>query len=244
VISVVNHKGGVGKTTTTINLGKALSLLNQKVLLVDMDPQGNLSQCFGINDPEKQVVDSLLNGKEPLAIYNIAENLDIAPSDIALARADMELVQAVGGIQSLSRPLNSALPQYDYVLIDCPPSLNIFTNCALTASTSCLVTLQPEVSSIKGMNDLFGRIAEIQERVNYNLSVEGILLTLVDNRLKVHRDCIDYIKEEMKEFNLFDAQIRNNTKLKESQLAQEDIFEYDENCSGAIDYMNLAKELI
>jgi chromosome partitioning protein len=243
VIAIVNHKGGVGKTTTTINLGKALSLLGKKVLMVDMDSQGNLSQSLGLDNPEQQVVHALLQSK-PLPVYPIAEGYDLSPSDLELAYADLELVQAVGGVNQLRNVLAPLRHQYDYILIDCPPALNIFTNAALVAAGGCLVTLQPEASAMKGLNNLFDRIAQVQERINYELSIEGVLLTLVDKRLKVHQDMLEYIGKTLENLPIFKVHIRMNVTLKESQLAQQDIFTYDSHSNGAADYMDLAKELI
>ncbi|PAC26474.1 chromosome partitioning protein [Flectobacillus sp. BAB-3569] len=241
VISIVNHKGGVGKTTTTINLGKALSKLGFKVLLVDMDSQGNLSQSLGIDNPERQVVNALLKN-EDLPVFQIAENYDLSPSDLELAFADLELVQAVGGVNQLKNKLNPLRDKYDYILIDCPPALNIFTNSALVASNSCLVTLQPEVSAMKGVNNLFERISQVRERINPELVVEGVVLTMVDKRLKVHRDMIDYVYQTLGNFKIYKTEIRSNVSVKESQISQITIFDYDQNSNGAIDYMNLAKE--
>jgi chromosome partitioning protein len=241
VISIVNHKGGVGKTTTTINLGKALVKLGFKVLLVDMDSQGNLSQSLGIDNPEKQVVNALLKN-EDLPVVVIGENYHLSPSDLELAYADLELVQAVGGVNQLKNKLNPLRELYDYILIDCPPALNIFTNSALVASNGCLVTLQPEVSAMKGVNNLFERISQVRERINPELMVEGIVLTMVDKRLKVHRDMIEYVNQSLNNFKIYNTQIRINVALKESQISQINIFDYDNNSNGAADYLNLAKE--
>ncbi len=241
VISIVNHKGGVGKTTTTINLGKALVNLGFKILLVDMDSQGNLSQSLGIDNPEKQVVDALLKN-EDLPLVIIGENYHLSPSDLELAYADLELVQAVGGVNQLKNKLNPLRELYDYILIDCPPALNIFTNSALVASNGCLVTLQPEVSAMKGVNNLFERISQVRERINPELVVEGIVLTMVDKRLKVHRDMIEYVNKSLNNFKIYNTQIRMNVALKESQISQINIFDYDHNSNGATDYLSFAKE--
>ncbi|MFC0186474.1 chromosome partitioning protein [Pseudarcicella hirudinis] len=241
IISIINHKGGVGKTTTTINLGKALTSFGFKVLLVDMDSQGNLSQSLGVDNPDKQVVHALLKNVE-LPITPIEPNYDLAPSDLELAYADLELVQAVGGVNQLKNKLNAFREKYDFILIDCPPALNIFTNSALVASTSCLVTLQPEVSAMKGINNLFERITQVRERINPDLGVEGIVLTMVDKRLKIHRDMIDYVYQNLGNFKIFKTEIRINVALKESQIAQMDIFRYDSHSNGAVDYLSLARE--
>jgi chromosome partitioning protein len=243
VISVVNHKGGVGKTTSTINVGKGLHKLGYKVLLIDMDPQGNLSQSLGIEEINKQVVHALLNN-EPLPIYPITEGYDLSPSDLELAYADLELVQAIGGVNQLRNILAPLKEKYDFILIDCPPALNIFTNSALVASNSCLVTLQPEASAMKGVSNLFDRIFQVRDRINYDLKVEGIVLTMVDKRLKVHRDMIEYIKKTLGNFPIFNTEIRQNVAIKESQIAQQDIFTYSENSNGADDYLKLTKEIL
>lgn len=242
-LAVINHKGGVAKTTTVINLGKALAILGKRVLLVDMDSQGNLSQIMGVDEPVKQVVHSLLNS-QPLPTVSIEDRLDLAPSDLELAYADLELVQMMGGYNQLKKALFPLRNLYDYILIDCPPALNIFTNSALVAANSCLITLQPEASAIKGLNNLFERISQVQEQINYDLKVGGILFTLVDKRLKIHQDMMAEISEQLRQFRLFKTYIRMNVTIKESQLAQQDIFEYDKSSNGAKDYMKLAKELL
>ncbi|RYC67063.1 MULTISPECIES: ParA family protein [Spirosoma] len=241
VISVVNHKGGVGKTTTTLNLGRALSRMNYRVLLIDMDSQGNLSQALGVDEPEKQVKHALLDN-EPLPILNIGERYDLSPSDLELAYADLELVQVVGGVNQLRNAISPLRSEYDYILIDCPPALNIFTNSALVASQSCLVTLQPEVSALKGINSLIDRITQVRDRINHELTVEGIVLTMVDRRLKLHRDMIEYVHTNLSNFRIFKTEIRLNVSLKESQVAQRDVFTYAKESHGAQDYLKLAHE--
>lgn len=243
VISVVNHKGGVGKTTTVINLGCGLARMGKQVLVIDMDPQGNLSQSLGIDNPEKQVVDALLH-KGALPLVNILPNLDLAPSDLELAFADLELVQTVGGMNRLKNALRPLRKDYDYIFIDCPPALNIFTNSALVASQGCLITLQPEASAMKGLNKLFDRIYEVQEDINYELHIEGVVFTMVDRRLKLHQDMMDDVIQSLKNFRIFNTYIRSNVTIKESQVAQQDIFSYDENSNGAKDHLSLAKEII
>ncbi len=242
VISIVNHKGGVGKTTTAINLGKALTLLGHRVLLADMDSQGNLSQGLGMDEPEQQVVDALLHEK-PLPVFNVADKLDLAPSDLELAEADLELVQSIGGFNRLKKVLRPLRENYDYILLDCPPSLNIITSSAMVAANSCLITLQPEISAIKGLDKILTRIEKIQEEINDELKVEGIVFTLVDKRLVVHQSNMDYVRETLAGFRVFNTLIRENVALTEAQSAQQDIFSYAPNSNGAKDYLQLAKEL-
>ncbi|MEH0153312.1 ParA family protein [Limibacter armeniacum] len=243
VISIINHKGGVAKTTTAINLGKALSLLGKKVLLVDIDAQGNLSQALGIDQPEKQLVNALLDD-EPLPIYNISENLDLSPSDLELADADLELVQQIGGFNRLNKVLQPVLNDYDYVLVDCPPALNIITNAALVAADSCLITLQPEISAIKGLDKLLSRVQQVQEEINDKLTVEGVVFTLVKNQLVIHQENMDYVKEALAGFRVFESVIRVNVAITESQSAQQDVFSYQPKSNGADDYMSLAYEVL
>lgn len=154
VLSLINHKGGVGKTTTTLNLGKALSILGHRVLLVDLDPQGSLTQIAGLESYDQQVYHTLKH-RSPLPIYPISNYLDCAPSDIQLAEIEHELAILTGGYNRLTSALLPLKSDYEFILLDCPPSLNIFTNSALCALNGCLVTVQPEASSMKGLNNLF-----------------------------------------------------------------------------------------
>lgn len=243
VIAIVNHKGGVGKTTTTLNLGKALVLSGHKVLVIDIDSQGNLSQALGVDNPDKQVLHAIIDD-EPLPIYPISENFDLSPSDLSLASREIEMIRMVLSELQLQRAIESKLSQYDYILIDCPPALNVFTTSALIAANSCLVTLQPEIAALKGVKGLFDHIFQVQKRLNTNLHIEGVLLTMVDQRLNIHRDIIEQVRQQLSPFKIFKTQIRMNVALKESQISQIDIFEYDSNSNGAKDYMSLAKEIM
>ena len=243
VIAIVNHKGGVGKTTTTLNLGKALALSGHKVLVIDIDSQGNLSQALGVDNPDKQVLHAIIDD-EPLPIYPISENFDLSPSDLTLASREIEMIRMVLSELQLQRAIESKLSQYDYILIDCPPALNVFTTSALIAANSCLVTLQPEIAALKGVKGLFDHIFQVQKRLNTNLHVEGVLLTMVDQRLNIHRDIIEQVHQQLNPFRVFNTQIRLNVALKESQISQIDIFEYDSNSNGAKDYMSLAREIM
>lgn len=243
VIAIVNHKGGVGKTTTTLNLGKALVLSGHKVLVIDIDSQGNLSQALGVDNPDKQVLHAIIDD-EPLPIYPISENFDLSPSDLSLASREIEMIRMVLSELQLQRAIESKLSQYDYILIDCPPALNVFTTSALIAANSCLVTLQPEIAALKGVKGLFDHIFQVQKRLNTNLHIEGVLLTMVDQRLNIHRDIIEQVHQQLNPFRVFKTQIRMNVALKESQISQIDIFEYDSNSNGAKDYMSLAREIM
>lgn len=243
VISIVNHKGGVGKTTTTINVGKALSLLGNKVLLVDMDSQGNLSQCFGIHEPTEQVIDSLL-GHAPLPMISVAENLYLSPSDIRMAYKESELANVIGADRRLTVKLEEARSQFDYILIDCPPSLGICTTCSLVASNACLVPIQPEASAFHGVESLFNRIAEVRTYINPTLTVKGIVFTMVHKNQSVHKSMMTHIRDKYKNFRIYDVIIEMSTVIKQSQVAKEDLYTYSPKSVSWQQYHELATELM
>lgn len=243
VISIVNHKGGVGKTTSTINLGKALSLLGNRVLMIDMDSQGNLSQCFGVHQPEEQVIDALLD-KKPLPIVEIEPTLHLSPSDIQMAYRELELVNSIGSEKRLFNKLAPFLENYDFILIDCPPALNVLTTCSLVASHECLIPIQPEASAYHGVENLFNRILEIREHLNYSLRVHGIFFTMVHKKQSIHRSMIDHIRDVYGHFKIFETQIETATTIKQSQVAKKDIFDYSPKSLSANQYLALAQELI
>lgn len=242
IISMVNHKGGVGKTTSTINLGKALAISGFKVLLVDFDSQGNTSQCFGVYTPEEQVIDAILDNKE-LPIIEIADNFYLSPSNIKMAYRETDLVNSIGNEKRLRNKLNEISDKFDFILIDCPPALNIFTTNALVASDMCIVPLQPEAYAFYGVENLFNRIYEIRQHVNNTLVVKGILFTMVSNTL-VHKQMIDFVKEQYKHIPVFNVSIERATIIQQSQVAQKDLLSYAPKSNPAMQYMELAKEFI
>ena len=243
VISIVNHKGGVGKTTTTINVGKALSLLGNKVLLVDMDSQGNLSQCFGVHEPSEQVIDSLL-GNGPLPMLPISENLFLTPSDIRMAYKESELANAIGADRRLTVRLEEARSRFDYILIDCPPSLGICTTCSLVASNYCVVPIQPEASAYHGVESLFNRIAEVRTYINPSLTVKGIVFTMVHKNQSVHKSMMMHIRDTYRNFPIYDSIIEVSTVIKQSQVAKEDLFSYSPKSGSWQQYHQLATEIM
>lgn len=243
VISIVNHKGGVGKTTTTINVGKALSLLGNKVLLVDMDSQGNLSQCFGIHEPVEQVIDSLL-GNVPLPMIEIAKNLSLTPSDIRMAYKESELANVIGADRRLTIKLEEARSYFDYILIDCPPSLGICTTCSLVASNYCLVPIQPEASAYHGVESLFNRIAEIRTYINPALTVKGIVFTMVHKNQSVHKSMMIHIRDTYRNFHIYNTVVEVSTVIKQSQVAKEDLYTYSPKSASWQQYYQLATELM
>lgn len=243
VISIVNHKGGVGKTTTTINVGKALSLLGNRVLLVDMDSQGNLSQCFGIHNPDQQVIDSLLNGTD-LPLIEISSNLFLSPSDIRMAYRESELANLIGADRRLALKLEDERDRFDYILIDCPPSLGICTTCSLVASNFCVVPIQPEASAYHGVESLFNRIAEVRKYINPTLSVKGIVFTMVHKNQSVHKSMMSHIRETYRNFPIYEAVIEVSTVIKQSQVAKEDLYTYSSKSASWQQYHQLASEIM
>ncbi|MBO9640111.1 ParA family protein [Siphonobacter aquaeclarae] len=243
IISIVNHKGGVGKTTTVINLGKALSLLGNRVLLIDMDSQGNLSQCFGVHDPQEQVIDSLLDNS-PLPLIEITENLYLTPSDIRMAYRESELANSIGADRRLTLKLEEVRDKFDFILIDCPPSLGICTTCSLVASNYCVVPIQPEASAYHGVESLFNRIAEIRTYINPLLVVKGIVFTMVHKNQSVHKSMMAHIRENYRNFHLYETIIEVSTVIKQSQVAKEDLFTYAPKSISWQQYYHLAHEII
>ncbi len=244
VISIVNNKGGVGKTTTAINLGKGLSLLGYRVLLIDMDAQGNLSQCFNIHKPEIQVIDALLGKNVKLPIIELDPLLHIAPSDIRMSYKETELTNCVGSDRRLTRAISEYLEVYDFIVLDCPPSTNILTTNCLVASDGCIIPIQPEASAFFGVYNLVERIREIRDYSNSSLQIYGIVYTLVQKNQIVHKQMMEHIHETFSHYHIFDTIIELATVIKQSQAAKEDIFTFSSQSKSAEQYMSLTKELI
>lgn len=240
ILSIVNHKGGVGKTTTAINLGKALTISGFSVLLIDFDSQGNTSQCFGIYTPEVQVIDAILDNVD-MPILEIGENFYLSPSNIKMAYRETDLVNSIGNEKRLRNKLTQISEKFDFIIIDCPPALNIFTTNALVASDMCIVPLQPEAYAFYGIENLFNRIYEIRQHANNTLLVKGILFTMVSNTL-VHKQMIEFVKNQYKHTPVFNISIERATIIQQSQVAQKDLFTYAPKSNPALQYLELAKE--
>ena len=243
VISVLNHKGGVGKTTTTMNLGKGLSLLGKKILMIDIDPQANLTQHCGVaHQVDKTIVDTLLND-EMLPILEIESNFHLVPSELALATAESQLMSDVNGWFKLKNALKFFKSNYDYILIDCPPSLGILTNNAILASNDVIVVVETEYLAISGLGTITKHIDGIRRNsLNENINLMGLLFTKTNNTV-VSKEIIKELSSVYKN-KVFKNSIRRNISIVESAGNGTDIFSYAESSHGAVDYMNFSKEVL
>ena len=246
IISLVNQKGGVGKTTSSINIAACLAKLSKKVLLIDFDPQGNCSTGLGINKSNENniyhVLLDLANINDCIKSTNVA-NLDILPSDLNLSSVEMELVNEIGRESKLKNSINELNSKYDFIIIDCPPSLSLLTINALNASDYYIVPMIPEYYSIEGYSQLEKIISKIKKVLNNKIENLGILVTMCDNRNNLHKQIITVLKEKL-ENNIFVETIPRNIKLSEAVNFGKSIFEYDEKAKGAISYINVVNELL
>ena len=241
IIAISNHKGGVGKTTSTLNIGAALAKLKKNVLLIDFDPQSHLSDSVGIEDPELSVYD-LLKGTQVLPT-NVLKNLDILPSSIDLSGADVELSNEIGRELILKKQLAKLETQYDYILIDCPPSLNLLTINAFVAAKEIYIPLQAEYLAFKGLSRLVDIIDKVKDSLNPELAITGVFVTRYDSRKILNKQIVD-ISQQHFENKFFKTRIRENIAVAEAPSANQDIFSYAPRSNGAIDYLKLGKEIL
>lgn len=243
VISIINHKGGVGKTTTTAYLGEALANKGFKVLLIDIDPQGSLSEVLSVKVGETQVLHSLLNLETPLAIQQVKENLDIAPSDIELSGAEKELSNKIGGELRLKVAISKISKNYDFILIDCPPSLNVLTITAMQASNGCIITTLPEQLAYKGLLVLLERIAEVRALLNSALELDGIVFTMVKHN-SIHREYKELIRNQFSNLKIFSSEIKHLIDFQKAMVDNVTIGDFNKNSEAAISYANLGNEYL
>lgn len=241
IIAISNHKGGVGKTTTAANLGVALSNLRKRVLLIDLDPQANLTNLF-CKQPQETITDVLQDINKELCIINISKNLHFVGSSIQLTRIDDYLINRPRKEYSLKKIIDRYKSNYDYIILDCPPALSIVTINAFVCATEIIITLTPEALSIKGLNSLLGLISAVKTQYNSDLKLSGILLTRYTERKRIHRTISDLITRQYGKM-IFTTKIRENVAISESQLFNKDIFTFAPKSNGAIDYTNFAKEV-
>jgi chromosome partitioning protein len=242
IITLSNHKGGVGKTTSTLNIGAGLHQLGKKVLLIDLDPQANLTTSAGVTDTKETIYEFLKNVKTPLPIQ-VLENLDIVPSSLDLSAAEIELSAETGREYILQEILAPLKQKYDYILIDSPPALGLLTINALTASDKILMPLQAHYLAMKGLSKLMEIIKKIQVRLNKDLVIGGVFITQYDNRKILHRNVAQSIETHFKDI-LFKTKIRDNIALAEAPVEGKNIFIYAPSSYGAEDYLALCQELL
>lgn len=246
IIAVSNQKGGVGKTTTSINLSASIAELGKQVLLVDLDPQGNTTMGCGVNKHalDYSVYDVLLQSTDiRQAIIMIKENgLHLLPSNADLTAAEVELLNVKERDRCLKRALLSIEKQFDYVIIDCPPSLNMLTVNALVAANSVLIPIQCEYFALEGLSDLLNTISHVTKRLNPELKIEGLLRTMFDARNKLSNEVSSQIKTHF-EKRVFDTIIPRNIRLAEAPSHGLPVAYYDSACRGSVAYADLAMEL-
>tara|TARA_B100001093_G_C26835967_1_gene1018362 strand:- start:339 stop:1106 length:768 start_codon:yes stop_codon:yes gene_type:complete len=245
IIAVANQKGGVGKTTTSVNLSACLGVLEKKILLIDADPQANATSSFGINDIESGTYECLEHQKNAIECIqkSSSPNVDVMPAQLDLVAAELELVDKDSREFMLKEALKEVKNNYDYIIIDCAPSLGLITINALTAADSVIVPIQCEYFALEGLGKLMNTIKSIQNIQNPQLDIEGLLLTMYDSRLRLSNLVIDEVKTHFQDM-VFKTIIQRNVRLSEAPSYGESIIMYDATCRGAINYLNLAQEFI
>lgn len=246
-VSIINQKGGVGKTTTAVNLSAAIGALGKKVLICDIDPQGNTTSGYGVNKRALKTAayDVLING-EPTAdaiIHTKFKNVDIMPSDINLAGAEVEMIALEHRESRLKSALASVWEQYDYVFLDCPPSLGLITINALCASDSFLVPIQCEYYALEGLAQLMTTVRQIKRLYNPHIELEGVLLTMYDGRLNLTAQVVEEVKKFFPK-KVYSTTIPRNVRLSEAPSFGEPVMYYDRNSKGAQSYAAFAEEFL
>tara|TARA_B100001142_G_scaffold156578_1_gene157114 strand:- start:371 stop:1144 length:774 start_codon:yes stop_codon:yes gene_type:complete len=247
IIAIANQKGGVGKTTTSMNLAASLGVLEKKTLLIDADPQANATSGVGHNPKEvKQgIYECLIKNINPrdCILKTTSPNLDLIPSSIDLVGAELDLVNLKEREYKMRHSLNSIKNEYDYIIIDCAPSLGLLTLNALSAADSVIIPIQCEYFALEGLAKLLNTIKIVQQRFNINLKVEGLLLTMYDTRLRLSNQVVEEVKTHFQDL-VFKTIIHRNVRLGESPSYGETIVIHDATSKGAINYLNLANEIL
>jgi len=242
IITLSNHKGGVGKTTSSINIGAGLNKLGKKVLLIDLDPQANLSQSLGVVDAEKNIYGAL-RGFYKLTPIKILKGLDLIPSTLELSGAEIEMIGEPGREYILKQTIEPIKNKYDFIIIDSPPSLGLLTINSLTASDEVIIPLQAQFLALQGLVKLMEVIKKIKLRLNKDLELGGVFITQYDNRKILNKNVSETIVDHFKD-QVFKTKIRDNVALAEAPSNGLDIFRYNSKSYGAHDYLSLSKEIV
>lgn len=242
IISLLNHKGGVGKTTSAINIGAGMAELGRRVLLIDLDPQANLSLSLGI-PRQRETIYEALRGESELVPYNVKEGLDVVMSTLDLSGAEMELINEAGREFILRELFEPVKNDYDFIIIDCPPSLGLLTLNALTSSDYVYIPLQTEFLALQGLAKIKQVIDKVRFRLNKKLEIGGVIATMYDHRKVLNRDVVDTIRKYFGK-KVFETMIRDNVALAEAPAQRQDIFGYSKKSKGAKDYLALCKEIL
>lgn len=247
IITIANQKGGVGKTTTAINLAASLGVLEYKTLLVDADPQANATSGVGV-DPKNiktSIYECLVSDIHPrdIVITTDNPNLDLIPAHIDLVGAEIELINMPNREYNMRLALNKVKDDYDFIILDCSPSLGLVTVNALTASDSVIVPVQCEYFALEGLGKLLNTIKIVQQKLNTDLTIEGILLTMYDTRLRLSNQVVEEVRLHFQDM-VFDTIIHRNTTLGEAPSFGQTVIMHDASCKGSVNYLNLAREIL